>query len=461
MGGHATGDDAVVDLDAPPSGRPLRSWPRWQSLAVVGVAVVLAVAGAHLVLRPEAAPVAEVVGLQGGPVVAWQLPTTDEDLWAAGGCGNAGVLVRDTLRSNWVGCLDLEDGHVVWETEKLPQDPTVTELVGTPYIRVADGRPDRLLDRGTGDLVSNFERCPAESWPCVPRGQKSEPPPMPALVASDTGTLFWAEIGDKDRPGPVRLSRLRGTDPADAEWTADLDRGGSLLDGAAISEDGGLLWIPEPDGAGSTGASDVVRATDGQVPGWSRGLRNLVHVDGVAVGHSGTGVRGIDLTSGRTLWERDARTQGIVPDSEALYLTAEPQPAEPEPGGVVIRVDPRSGREVWSVTLPQPVGTVEPFDDCVLVAGQAEGTSSVLTLLERGDGAVRWTSEIVGSFSELFFGEGQVLVVYNPADGGGTRLAGLDLETGKSLWDTRLPGEPTVVGHRLVVSGEGAFTVYG
>lgn len=206
---------------------------------------------------------------------------------------------------------------------------------------------------------------------------------------------------------------------------------------------------------------DVVRATDGQVPGWSRGLRNLVHVDGVAVGHSGAGMRGIDLTSGRTLWERDARTQGIVPDSKTLYLTAEPQPAEPEPGGVVTRLDPRSGREVWSVTLPQPVGTVEPFDDCVLVAGQAEGTSPVLTLLERGDGAVRWTSEIGGSLSELLFGEGQVLVVSNPADGGGTRLAGLDLETGKSLWDTRLPGEPTVVGHRLVVSGEGAFTVYG
>ena len=42
-----------------------------------------------------------------------------------------------------------------------------------------------------------------------------------------------------------------------------------------------------------------------------------------------------------------------------------------------------------------------------------------------------------------------------------TTPAFLDLETGKSLWDTRLPGEPTVVGHRLVVSGEGAFTVYG
>lgn len=97
----------------------------WQSPAVVGVAVALAVAGAYLFLRPKAAPVAEVVGMQGGPVVAWQLPTTDEDLWAAGGCAEAGVLVRDTLRSNWVGCLDLEDGHVVWETDKLPQDPPV------------------------------------------------------------------------------------------------------------------------------------------------------------------------------------------------------------------------------------------------------------------------------------------------------------------------------------------------
>lgn len=453
--------ERLIDLDAAPSSAPFKGWSRRNSLTLV-VAVLAVVAAILAALAwPEPRPVPEVVGLRQTPVPAWTLAGA---AYPAGTCGDRGLVTSDESREGFVvvACLGLDDGRTRWEsTYELDGGfGWVTMLPGTGYLTLQGERSIRLLDARTGELVDRID--------FDPLGDE-----RPVLVASDKGTPFYAEPTWGELEPEWHLSRLNGTDPDDRVW--DVQFGNVVAGWLAVgspTESHGLAWFRGASIPLARGFSLAVDLEDGTIPEWSRQLHDMVLLDGVVIGSSGTDLRAVSVGSGRTLWERDEWREEPVASGDALYATQSPDSSEVDPRwgpveGKLVRLDPHTGRVIWNATFPHPVGAVATFGDVVLAIDQAGWeTTNVpfhLTAVDPETGAARWTREFEGEWlSDLKWGEEQVLVMLPTGGDWGEdmRVIALDLATGETRWELDPEGYPFVIGGRLVTDDNDGFVVY-
>lgn len=461
--------EELFDLDAAPDVRQREGWGRAQTLwLTAGILGVVAVIVAVLAW-PEPAPAPQVPGLQERPTPAWSAPFPETAYLAT--CGADRVLIVDGHARAELGCLDLEDGSRAWATsiDGGAQWSWISELPGTGFLEARTDDAVVLLDRDTGEEV---HRIALPAW-------NADATTMPTLLASDRGTMFWAQPSDDPvLRNRVVLSRLTRPDPASGVWEVNI---GSMEiaaagDGRGLVEHHGYVWFPE---AASTSPSFTlaVDLEDGTTPDWALMLRTMVFQGATVIGSTPAGLAAHDIGSGRLLWERDDQFEQVTTDGAALFIagrviTDGVVSATGEQTWPLSRIEARTAETLWSVDLRHPARRVEGFGDSVLVIGQDPSglvldaeTGAVLndpvhlSMLDAADGTLRWTREFTDvSYSWAFMGENQVLLATGSGDD--WSLLALDEVSGETRWETRLEGHPTVLGQRMVVVGGGRISVH-
>ncbi len=452
----------AVDLDSgeqPPAGG---GWGRRQSGWLAAIVLAVAAALVAVFVWPERQPEPEVVGLPEEPTVAWRLdsaPGVPRLSFERCGEGRIVAFEREDVDLS-VRCLSLHDGTEVWRSD-LATEPWawVEDLPGTDFLLFTDDTSARLVDRGDGVSVATLD-LPPSTGDTVTQAR---------LLSSDAGDLFLAAPEGTPDGRTTSISRLRGGDVFDRVWTAELreDDVPTIPTGNPLIEYRGLLWYP--DAAGGFGF--VLEFDDGTRPEWSTSLRQMNFVGNVAVGRDGSDVAGVDLGSGRRLWTRQVERELVVTSGDALYAVPDPDFAFLDPGegdlvSPITRLDPRTGRELWTGETPHPVAEVRTFGDVVLALSQSPSNRMTIDLqlsrIDPADGAVLWTASLgTGQLTWSAFGEEQVLLSRFLDEGfGRSSVSALDLMTGSIRWDLEPDGSPSVVGGRLVAVADGGLRVY-
>ena len=239
-------------------------------------------------------------------------------------------------------------------------------------------------------------------------------------------------------------------------------------------EDGTLLWASSPlepagalDGEGFLTEGDLAFAVHSeQVLAWHLdtgelawrytpqdqqsnrfNARVLLAVDEEAVYGSGRqGTIRIDRKTGAELGVgRDAhvpRTIAVSGDTLfAAYGWAE-QDAEGQMQGRIAALDKRTGEELWRFDTPYGgfIRVRPVIDGDRLYAGTVFGDSLAFFALDRHSGEAIWTTPDVSAYAAAYSEEAVFLNM-------GSRIAALDKQTGRVLWDTNLEaghGESTL-----------------
>ncbi len=457
------GDD-FVDLDAAQDAEPARArgWSVRHTLLVSCAALIVLAALIAVLVWPKPAVSPEVEGLLTRPSVVERVMPVGS---MVAGCGEDGLLTQHTEHlAVRLECSPLLRDARGWEAtvETLPGVEAFVEPVGRSHVRVVADRIT-LLDAGSGERLIS-----------LPFDASGQPP---AILAADSGVLM---IGTR-RPGSdgqiVELSRLTDHDTADVKWTTTLEGGDVDLDAlpSEIVEHRGYLWLSETGYGGGFGLA--VRDSDAEIPEWARQLRNMTFAGNVVAGGSPDGLRAHDLGSGRELWNRPSSGQAAVGSDDGLYLhDAIAGAIDSDTPGSLTRLDPRSGREVWSVELPHVAAQLKIFDDVILAFSHEganlwpDGRLSAVTAVDPADGRALWTrqAEVGGAVTGAYLGEGQVVVTMvgppgDEGDGiGASTATALDPRTGAERW--RLAGSQSYLfvwlGHLVGIAEEG-LEIYG
>lgn len=169
---------------------------------------------------------------------------------------------------------------------------------------------------------------------------------------------------------------------------------------------------------------------------------------------AGAGVAGLDPADGRVLWSAGTGADGTRPgpggEGAAPVLAGGVLHVLP-PGGTRYRaLDPASGAVRWERDV-SAYATVRPTGDLVLLA-TVEGA---VRALDAATGAERWRGRHGGAgtaWTGARDGTGPVFAGTPSADGTSTRVAAVGRGDGRVLWTKRLPGSLTPVA-----AGDGAL----
>lgn len=468
--GSADARAEFLDLDEAPTRGPLVTWTPRRTLATVAIGVAAAlVATLAVALWPRPDPPLDLVGMVGGPVVAWERPLTNpRQVPLLFPCGAERVaMVEMTAPDLTVTCLEATDGREAW-TAKVP-DQRSLEIrdLGGPYLAVGAAPEVTLLNRKTGSIAG---RVPLPT-------QTSD---FPATLSGTTsGRLLIASTWTAGQKSGLRVTALKGLDASEPRWRVDLpthDAGAGFQGGyRPVEERHGYLWDPDYDGSGYALALD---ARTGEQPPWSAAASRLAVVDDVVAAQEPGGVAGYQISSGRRLWYLEGGDASLAVAGERTVILVDTpgpdatlDPASGRPTSAVSAIDPWTGRERWRAQVPLVASVARVTGDGVLVSNlRTLNGNAALTMLALDDGAVRWSHEIDG-YTGLFtaLGDGYVMVDgwTMTSDPDGSALASLndevlfaiDLATGEERW--RLDASiPQVMGGRLVDIVDGKVVAY-
>jgi outer membrane protein assembly factor BamB len=101
--------------------------------------------------------------------------------------------------------------------------------------------------------------------------------------------------------------------------------------------------------------------------------------------------------------------------------------AIPDYRGVMVVVDPFTGKRIWRSKTKMPFSSAAGEDDNAIVMGCSNGQ---VVALSKEDGEVLWTSQVSSEVLAAPRGDADALVALSID----SRLHGLDAHTGKSLW---------------------------
>lgn len=235
-----------------------------------------------------------------------------------------------------------------------------------------------------------------------------------------------------------RHHRIEGLKAGDGsrQWSTDLSDE-ILQSPVLVGEDTLLVQGREGDGGSFHGLdteSGEVRWSKQFSPRWkysdapSSQDAVVLRRDPLAGSDSEPMLLGLSPAGGETLWEVPARGEswGVpVQDSEnRLFVNV-----RSDEGESILAVDGSQGSVLWSA--PGEVwGRPQPIDSGLLVA-RRDG----LSVLDSGSGEVKWNRE--QRMGRQPFVAGGSVVVGSPRPDGipGTRLTGLDAESGEPLWN--------------------------
>jgi outer membrane protein assembly factor BamB len=144
----------------------------------------------------------------------------------------------------------------------------------------------------------------------------------------------------------------------------------------------------------------------------------------------------IDTTTGKNRWKADHVFGSSWSTPTVLDVAGKPA-AIVSASGAVQAFDVASGKLLWEVDglKGNTVASPTPAGELVLVGASDRGSQVALRLAGKPDAVrIQWRAEATSSFGSPLVYEGLAFAVSKE----GTAF-GIDLKTGKTLWDTRLP----------------------
>jgi len=361
-----------------------------------------------------------------------------------------GGLVKQLLRQSQLYVITIDDNVKV--VERLRRQLDEAGLYGSrASVHVGDPLTYPLppyiaslvVSEKAADLISasNRDVIKALVHPLRPYGGTMCLPNSTALV----------ELLDRSKPDGfarrrarnlVMLSR-RGPLPGSADWTheeADAANAGASEDRflkaplVLLWFDGSRRWNRKPGGT-------VVRVARGRV---------LVKAEKLTA---------IDVYTGRTLWQANlpfphSPTDQMVTTGEAIYVTG---------GRDCVVLDPRTGKEVWRISLPAGIdGTWSNLHIWrnYLVAQSGRH----LFCVDLRTGKDLWRYQLSSTNISVAIGSGRVFcaALLNPrrpqTEGQAPRMRALKIKTGEPLWQTQ-GGSPLRYSeaHDLIVTSSGIY----
>jgi glucose dehydrogenase len=332
--------------------------------------------------------------------------------------------------------IDLRSGTIIWES------PSHGASVG-PYgvavsgYRIFAATPTGVLalDATTGKQLWNTQlaRSPAEGVDIQPQvvGHEVIASTVPVNISEDYGGGARGYVDALDE----RTGRLL--------WSFDTVKSPTLWGNPAVNSGGGSWYVPSYSPA--TGFLYVGLANPGpfvgtpQYPnGTSRPGRNLYTDSTVA----------LRLRSGRLAWFRQAFPHDLFDRDFVHTMVVQTTAVTGDPahtvvvgtgkGGIVLGMDPSSGRLLWET----PVG-VHLNDNLTALSGPTEILpgifGGVLTPPATAHGRVFVATlnapDVLYPDKTAYFG-GKVGTM--PGE-----VVAIDGRTGRHLWDTKVPGDPT------------------
>lgn len=384
--------------------------------------------------------------------VAWErsitsMPPADEYLWGPvrwlQPVGEGRLLVATSLR---VMALSPASGEVLWESDadEFVHGPSVT---ADAVVFVADRTPKsdtggrevvcRALDLEGGD----------ERWTALPSPRGIGP--GLELVGASGDLAFVRTADDVVEPRNETLHAVSMTDGSEESIATVSDATATeIADGRLYY--GSYHGVTAFDPEGSR-AWDWLPGDDGP----EAGVRSLSVTCGHAVALAGSydvgerTLHGFDAGTGERRWTVDgAGIEHLEATGGRLFVG----------GARIARLDPTSGDPVW--TAGGLAG--EPIVEYGLVFAEGNsGDGGTVEALAVPDGTTAWSREFDAGVSLLGVTNGRVVV--SPESGeAGSRLLGLDPESGETRWETAWThgadrgSGPSVVGSERAYATEQA-----
>lgn len=222
---------------------------------------------------------------------------------------------------------------------------------------------------------------------------------------------------------PKVVLAVREAATGTVRWTRELDH---TTAGADVALYDGRLLLGSGDGYVAQDLRDgheLWTAPGAQLP--------AVRLPGLLVERVAAGVEGRG-PDGRVRWRRTTSAQ-LVPSTTAV-LTVTPVPGSPVGSRTTLtRLDPATGRDLWSVTLAGLTGAaaeVSPANVVVAVQGNEDGVTQTLIGLSAQDGRRLWhrQTELVTAAAA----DGSALVLQSAK--GGDVAVRMDPLTGREIW---------------------------
>lgn len=254
--------------------------------------------------------------------------------------------------------------------------------------------------------------------------------------SAPTVTQRYVVVGTR-RGEVVVLDRETGVSKGVGEF------GDSVEGAVAVSEDGGVIYVPTAERDGGVEAYDVARGR--RVWRWKGGAieGGVARVGSVLiVPLLQSKIIALEAATGRELWSRDP-VVGVqihaapVVASSRSGRTLDASAVIADDRGHVQRLEVATGRPLWTVEIGEPVHATPALENGLLIVTTTRG--SVLAL-EAETGAERWrvASETVLRASPPALMDGLAVVGFT--DG---TVRALALEDGAERWRYRTDGNVT------------------